>query len=385
MAIKPWNDANGDGKPDSTLSMSEINAEFNLGNVLSSYRGVTWYLADGSTGTFPYSNLSMSLFYGKSAKPAFQYSVLTTSGTYQVPSFANRVDIIYVGGGGSGGSDNMYWGLGADGGGGGGGGGVVTYTGVVVVPNSVYNYIIGAGGAAAVNSQGNCGNDTTIGSLPAAKGGGGGGSSPYSAAGAGNPLTGYDSNGNPTYQYRIHDGLPGGSGGGANAYHGANAYWNGQPGPGTSGQGNAGGTQADNGFNGGGGGAGGPGYCTADTVQYSGGAGIQYYLRYVGLPLALGAGGGAGGSFTSGPNVGGNEHRFAYPGHGGGDGGIGEWGAVNYYGIPYNAANASGKPGLANRGGGGGGNGGAYRGGAGGLGSGGNGGSGVIHIVAYQA
>lgn len=52
-------------KSSGQLAMSEINAEFGLGNNLGAYRGVTWYTDAGGTGTFPFSNLNMSAFYSK--------------------------------------------------------------------------------------------------------------------------------------------------------------------------------------------------------------------------------------------------------------------------------------------------------------------------------
>lgn len=47
------------------ISISQINAEFGLGNNLNAYRGVTWYEDSGLSGTFPTGSIPMSEFYRK--------------------------------------------------------------------------------------------------------------------------------------------------------------------------------------------------------------------------------------------------------------------------------------------------------------------------------
>lgn len=113
-------------KQSGSLSLSEINTEFGRGRNLNSYRGVTYYNSDGTSGTFSSGSISISNFYGKAASR---------------PSLA--VDYIIVGGGGGGGSgiwDNI-------GGGGCGGGGGSVYTGSInLFLSSSALITIGAGG-----------------------------------------------------------------------------------------------------------------------------------------------------------------------------------------------------------------------------------------------
>lgn len=54
-------------KASGSLAMSEINAEFGLGNNLNAYRGVTWWTDAGGTGTFDSTNIDFAEFYGKRA------------------------------------------------------------------------------------------------------------------------------------------------------------------------------------------------------------------------------------------------------------------------------------------------------------------------------
>ncbi len=49
----------------SSLSMSEIDAEFGRGKNLNSYRGTTWWKDDFTTGTFSSGSISISDFYSK--------------------------------------------------------------------------------------------------------------------------------------------------------------------------------------------------------------------------------------------------------------------------------------------------------------------------------
>ena len=106
------------------ISMANIYAAFpNIASYsLSSYRGVTYYYSNGSSGTFPSTNLSMSAFY-------------STTGTS--PSYA--ASYLIVAGGGSGGGDGGR-------GGGGGAGGFVTGS-TTLTGGTVYTVTVGGGGA----------------------------------------------------------------------------------------------------------------------------------------------------------------------------------------------------------------------------------------------
>lgn len=106
--------------------MSEINAEFALGNSLGSYRGVTWYKDNGTSGTFP-TTISMGSFYSLRKTAPLTY-----------------VQYILVGGGGGGASgtqDNI------GGGGGGGGGGGIYMNDVNLKSGDSFYVTIGQGGA----------------------------------------------------------------------------------------------------------------------------------------------------------------------------------------------------------------------------------------------
>lgn len=52
-------------KPSGSLAMTEINAEFGLGNNLAAYRGVQWWTPDGATGLFSINFISFAEFYNK--------------------------------------------------------------------------------------------------------------------------------------------------------------------------------------------------------------------------------------------------------------------------------------------------------------------------------
>jgi hypothetical protein len=51
--------------PGTQLLMTEINAEFSLGNDLNAYRGVPWWTDAGASGNFSVSNLGFYEFYSK--------------------------------------------------------------------------------------------------------------------------------------------------------------------------------------------------------------------------------------------------------------------------------------------------------------------------------
>lgn len=295
----------------------------------------------GTRTSIPTSGqVSLDNFHGSRKT---NYVQLTGSSTWTVPDGVNYIDFCLVAGGGGGGCGT------ADGGGGGGAGGVIKMTGVAVTPGWVLSYSVGAGGAGQRISHGIKGTGTRLtinGTTYTASGGG---------FGAGEPI--YDDYGYPDSDY---GGGNGGSGGGGSGYYGPRAG-----GTGVSGQGNNGGTSADN-YCASGGGAG-----AAATNGYGSVAGIgadanttvslmdaTVLLGYVG------GGGGHGGSFDSRNNV-----NLAGGLGGGGTGGVG-----------LNGGYAVGGNGTALTGGGGGGGGGGW---GGTYGTGGNGGSGVIYICYY--
>jgi len=248
------------------------------------------------------------------------------------PSLVARpatVDVIVVAGGGGGGGN----GTSAGGAGGGGGGGVVITTTNATLGASTVT--VGAGGAggpgASLPGAGLNGGNSSFGSIVAYGGGGG----------------------------ARQNGLPGGNGGSGGGGSGGASPLPGAGGAGTAGQGSNGGAGAnlnDGNYNGGGGGGAG-GYGLKGTLNPAGAGGSGVILFYTGVPMILGAGGGAGTYSSYNPGS-------ADLG-GGGGGGI----SVN---------NGNGYPGLANTGGGGGGANGNNRGGSGGAG-----GSGVV-IIRYK-
>jgi hypothetical protein len=60
-------------KTSGSLSMAEINSEFNRGNNLNAYRGVTWYTDDGNSGNFSSGTIGFNEFYGKRESPAWRF------------------------------------------------------------------------------------------------------------------------------------------------------------------------------------------------------------------------------------------------------------------------------------------------------------------------
>ena len=63
-------------------NLAAIHSEFGLGYNLGAYRGVQWWLEDGSTGYFSASNISLYEFYGKRSTPPYQiyYEPAATNG-----------------------------------------------------------------------------------------------------------------------------------------------------------------------------------------------------------------------------------------------------------------------------------------------------------------
>ena len=353
------------------ISLADVQTEFKGSNPI----GINEYY--GRAGVPASGTISLADFYGKSNRQD-QLVTLTGTGYYTVPAWVTSMDIVIVAGGGGGGA--AYWKRQNDGGGGGGAGGVIYLANQTGYATGNYYYSTGAGGSQVGwqgGGQGYNGSNSVFYQYTAIGGGGGGGTPNPSPI---NTYLGKDGKGNAIYQYRIYDGMPGGSGGGGNAYYGQ-----GRAGAGTAGQGYAGGNgygrppgngttfAGGDGFNGGGGGAGGPGqnnwYSTtslgASGNRITGGEGLSFLwysysgAAYVG-PRGLGGGGGAGsgfGVFELNPDNG----IYAWPTYGGGNGAV-------MYGHGVSGS--------------------AYTGGGGGGGSGildwgsysGNGGSGVIYL-----
>ena len=184
----------------------------------------------------------------------YKIHTFLTSGTF-TPNKAGIVDYLVVAGGGSGGAGG--WGAG-----GGGAGGLQTATGFAISNNNPITVTVGAGGAAAVASEGVSGSNSVFSTITSIGGGGGAISS------------------DP-------DGLIGGSGGGG-TYNGGNG------GSGTSGQGNAGGSNvATYGVGAGGGGASGAGSNSGILKQAgAGGDGSTSILSGSSVTYAGGGGGG---------------------------------------------------------------------------------------------
>lgn len=230
---------------------------------LNSYRGATWYKANGTTGTFSTGAISLSDFYGTGPRPAYL-----------------ALDLLAVGGGG---------GSGGDVGGAGGGGGVSTGW---IAANTSYAIVVGAGGAAGANKATGGGgfNSTFTGPHPIYLLSGGGNPGGYYDTGAQGGNSGYSSTGSV---------YPGSAGGG-DWYSGAGGGA-GEAGQGNGARGGNGYTWAINGVTYGGGGGGG----NSDTGGVPGGAGgggqggSRFYGPYA-TPGVNGLGGGAGGNSGNG-------------------------------------------------------------------------------------
>jgi len=266
----------------------------------------------------------------------YWYHAFRTTGTF-VPQQSLTADILQIAGGGGGNCDDVqYWA-----GGGGGAGGISYLASQALTSTTPYTATVGAGGIGNTG-QGTAGSNSQFGSLTAAVGGG------------------------STF---FTPGVNGGSGAGIQP------RYNGTPGTGVSGQGNAGGASVGQNSGSGGGGAGGAGQVQQSNGSNpngsAGGVGLSTYSSW-GAVTGTGqnisgtywfAGGGGGGGISS---YGGT---IASAG-GNGGGGNGSPGGVGVGGIA----------GLAATGGGGGGAGGSS--GSGGSRGSGNGGSGLV-IVRY--
>ena len=357
------------------IKATQIQTEFGGANPigLSEYYGSTGGTRSASVGG---GIIKYSDFYGRTSRRD-QLVTLTGTGYYTVPGWVTKMTIVIIAGGGGGGS--AYWRGQNDGGGGGGAGGVIYLEDQTGYATGSYYYSTGAGGGATGGqggSQGYNGSNSNWAGYVAIGGGGGGG---RPGLGGSNYIAGYGEYKGSTYPIYAHpiiDGMPGGSGGGGNAFYG-----DGVGGAGTAGQGSAGGSgngrpygsQGD-GFNGGGGGKFGAGYNNWYGLAYpgqpplriTGGIGAIYSWYSYSLGIFVGPGGVAGGG-GAGSGFGGFELNpdhgvYAYPGYGGGNG-------AGMYVSPGGAGDAQ------KGGGGGGGSGildwGSYS---------GNGGSGAIYL-----
>lgn len=211
-----------------SLSLAEIDAEFGLGQSLSSYRGVTWYTNAGATGTFSSTNLRFSDFYSKRKNAPTSSKTYdntwTTSGTFTVPSnFVSLTSLhVYIVGGGGQGSG---WPSGSEGGGGGEGAHLsVSSTGYTFTPGEQFTITIGSGGTSArTNGQsGNPGGSSIFGYntilSTTARGGLGGSINPAIRSLSFNPTT---VSGGIIRQYYFGGSTSGRYGVGQNAYYGA--------------------------------------------------------------------------------------------------------------------------------------------------------------------
>jgi hypothetical protein len=352
----------------------------------------------GYSGSGSYND--MSALRGKSSFTPTTYTLTTSSsGSFTVPNFCTKIQVLMIGGGGGGGSNatQPFW----DGGGGGGAGAAALSVTISVSSGQSITYSVGAGGAGnstgGKGTNGSCTSITIAGTTYYVNGGGGGGGS------------------HTSYSYQV--GLNGGCGGGScgtnatidgsgqhlsyNTSSGETIYY--FPGgtssigsaPGWTTYGNGGAPSADNGLNGGGGGIGtggnGLGGATLSSGGATGGAGLAVTLG--GTTYNLGGGGGAGGSYTNNPNddpdgsylsdsgtnintVYTNNFRSGGRVNGitiGGTGGVGSAGGASV---------TSGTNGATNTGSGGGGGGGSYPNGS--SQPGGNGADGVIYIYAFK-
>lgn len=272
------------------------------------------------------------------------HSYTTTGTTAFTPALSGNVEVLLVAGGGSGGTGE---GNGAgDGPGGGGGGGVLYHQYYPVISDKSYTVVVGAGGAAVVQTASTPG-------LP----GGNSQFGPLIAIGGG-------------FGAREEDrGGSGGSGGG-----GGGSCISGRkpPGAGVDGQGFPGGYSNDSGCafrsGAGGGGAGGAGRENLTAQSTEGGPGLGFNISGTWTYYA-GGGGGGGGSSQAGGAAGLG---------GGGIGGTAVGGSVTSAVL----AQTTGGSGIANTGGGGGG-GGAVGPGGSNFTTSGAGGSGIV-IVRYR-
>ena len=190
-------------------------------------------------------------------------TITNSAGSITIQTSSYTGNYLLVAGGGSG-SDNTA-------GGGGGAGGVITGS-QNLLPGSVYNFIIGSGGAVITNNAGNNGNNSTAFGFTAIGGGAGG------------------NYGNPTGS----TGNSGGSGGGGGFCQTTAPSFGGSS---TTGQGNAGGQGGTIGT-GGGGGAGSVGGNASSTGGGNGGNGILSSITGTGIYYGGGGGGEAESSGT---------------------------------------------------------------------------------------
>lgn len=261
------------------------------------------------------------------AQGVWNYWIFKSNGTLTVGR-SGRVEYLVVAGGGTGVGSNER-----DNVGGGGAGGVIESAEYARIDAGSYAVTIGSGGAAttSVDTQGNDGNNSSIGSLAIAVGGGGGG-------------------------IRLTAGNSGGcGGGGGDAYLGANPYTS-QGGEPEFGQGFRGGNGSQSPGAGAGGGAGGSGTNgNASASSIVGGVGRTTTIITTAIATAesvgevdsgtlyFGGGGGAGASSAGGLGGGGdsspvNQRGVDCPANTGGGSGNAD---VNE-GSPYAGAGGSG-------------------------------------------
>lgn len=125
-----------------SLSMSQIQSEFNVGNNLNAYRNGRWYLDTNARGFFSGGSISFSDFFSKRKdSPVVAGSTtLTSSQNFTVPMFNNFYVTVVGGQGGQGGQSGN-----CAGGGYGSSGGGTSLAGYVSVGG-------GSGGAPSLNN-----------------------------------------------------------------------------------------------------------------------------------------------------------------------------------------------------------------------------------------
>lgn len=139
-------------KTSGTLSMTDINAEFALGNNIGAYRGIKWYKDDNSRGYFDNNSsgngppTDFSEFYGtRKTIPVTPSDTTYYSNQYITIPFYNTITIKLQGGsGGSGGGAGNTWPSTYTAGNPGGGGG----------PSQFGTWVTAAGGAGGAGDSG---------------------------------------------------------------------------------------------------------------------------------------------------------------------------------------------------------------------------------------
>ena len=269
---------------DQTVDSFEDATGVNTGASTSIVRNGVGMYYSGGTNNSPTGGTETSY---EDSGTTYQVSTFTANGNYIVPSGANTVEALLVGGGGKGG--NGGYGVG------GGGGGAVLYRTGYSVPAATYAVVVGTGATTLTGNDGNDGGATTFNSFSATGGGGGGGDGRAGRAGANGGGAGYGQPGGtgtaPTATgWTVSAGLAGGSG-----YNG-----------GAHGGGGGGGATVvgENGTTGDGGNGGTGKQISINNTNFYWGAGGAGGVQNTGTAGDGGLGGGGGGGTNSGATAG---------------------------------------------------------------------------------